>query len=58
MKRIEETELEKVMGGTNTYITGPIMEAFVSIIDFIYQTGEKVGSAIRRMSEDNMCPLK
>ena len=58
MKKIEEQELEKVIGGTNTYITGPIIEAFVSVIEFIYQTGEKVGSSIRRMSEDSMCPIK
>ena len=57
MKKIEEEKLENIKGG-NTSITGPIINAFVNIIKVIQEAGQAFGSGIRRISEDNLCPLE
>ena len=55
MKDINEQELDKIKGGN---ISGPIINAVVSIIEVLKNAGYALGSGIRRISEDNLCPLK
>lgn len=57
MTRIEEKNLEKITGGDSTSITGPVINAFVNIINLIRDAGYDLGSGIRRMAEDEVCPL-
>ena len=57
MKRIEESQLDKIYGGTNT-VTGPIINAIVNVINVIKNAGYSLGSGIRRISEKNICPLQ
>ena len=57
MKEINETKLDSIKGG-NTSITGPIINALVNVIEAIKNAGFSLGSGIRRISEDNLCPLK
>lgn len=57
MEKIEEDKLNNIKGGTNS-ITGPIVNAFVNVIKVIQDAGQKLGSGIRRISEDNLCPLE
>lgn len=55
MKNIKEDKLDKIKGGN---ISGPIINAVVSIIEVLKNAGYSLGSGIRRIAEDNLCPLK
>jgi len=57
MKKIEDERLDTITGG-NTTVTGPIINAFVSVIKVIQEAGQALGSGIRRISENNLCPLE
>lgn len=58
MKRLEEEKLDKIKGGTAASITGPIINALVNVINCLQQAGYALGSGIRRISEDKICPLE
>lgn len=55
MKKTNEKELEQIIGGTN--FTGALVNSLVSLMQTIMDTGNRIGSAIRRITEGNMCPL-
>ena len=55
MTSIDENNLEKIKGGN---ISGPIINAVVSVIEALKNAGYSLGSGIRRIAEDNLCPLK
>ena len=57
MKTIENNELNKICGG-NTTLSGPIINALVNVINALKDAGYSLGSGIRRIAEDNLCPLK
>ena len=57
MKKVEVEKLESVVGGTTT-INGPIINAVVNVINALKDAGYSIGSGVRRMVENNMCPLK
>ena len=57
MEKIKEEELDSINGGS-TSVSGPIINAVVSIINLIKDAGYSLGSGIRRISENNLCPLK
>lgn len=57
MSKLDNEKLENIVGGSST-ITGTILSAFTNIIRILYDAGEGVGSAIRRLSENELCPLK
>ncbi len=57
MEQIKTEALETIYGG-NTSITGPIITGLVSIIKILKEAGYSLGSGIRRISENNLCPLK
>ena len=54
MKVIKESNLDRIKGGN---ISGPI-NAVVSVIEALKNAGYSLGSGIRRIAEDNLCPLK
>ena len=56
MNRIDDCKLETIVGGAS--ISGTILNAFTNIIRILYEAGSGVGSAIRRLSENNLCPLE
>ena len=56
MNRIDDCILETIVGGAS--ISGTILNAFTNIIRILYEAGSGVGSAIRRLSENNLCPLE
>lgn len=56
MIKIEDDKLDRISGGDST-ITGPIINAIVNIITLIREAGYDLGSGIRRMAEDEVCPL-
>lgn len=56
MKNLSEQELLLIVGGIN--ITGTIINAFTSAGKFIYGLGQNFGSAIRRISTNNLCKCR
>ena len=57
MSRIEEEKLNAIEGGT-TSITGPIITAVTTVIKLIKDAGYALGSGVRRISENSLCPLE
>lgn len=58
MTKIEEEKLENIIGGaSSSYLSGPVINAFVNIMKLLMEAGSSVGSSIRRIAEDNVCPL-
>ena len=55
MKKIENEKLDEIKGGET--LTGPIINGIVSIIKILYDAGYALGSGIRRISENDLCPL-
>jgi hypothetical protein len=58
MKQIEENNLNEIYGGTSTYITSALVNAIVNVIKVLKDAGYSVGSSIRRISENDLCPLE
>lgn len=58
MKNIKEEELDKIMGGQLENVTGPIINAIVGVVKVLQDAGYNIGSGIRRIVENNTCPLK
>ena len=57
MKKLEDDNLNNISGGA-TSISGPIINAIVNVINVLRDAGYATGSSIRRISENNLCPLK
>ena len=58
MRRLNNHELALVVGGFSFNLTGVIINALVNAGKFIFDTGRNVGSSIRRISGNNLCPLR
>ena len=56
MIKINTEELNSIVGGTS--ITGPIINAIVNVIKVLQDAGHSLGSGIRRISENHLCPLE
>ena len=57
MKKIDSELTMKIFGGTNT-ISGPIINAIANVISLIKDAGYSIGSGIRRIVENELCPLE
>ncbi len=58
MQTVEEEKLEKLIGGaSSSYLSGPIINAFVNVMKLLMEAGNGLGSSIRRIAEDDVCPL-
>ena len=56
MKEIKEEDLNIISGG-NISVSGPVINAVVNVIKVLKDAGYQLGSGIRRISENNLCPL-
>ena len=56
MNRISDEKLEEVIGGAS--VSGTIINAFTTVIKVLRDAGIGVGSAIRRVHDDKLCPLE
>ena len=54
--KVLDNELDKIIGGSS--VNGTLLNAFTTIIKFIYEVGEGIGSSLRRIGEGDLCPLK
>ena len=57
MKKLDNETLNKIRGG-DSYVSGPIIGAIVSIIKLLQDAGYSVGSGFRRIHDEEYCPLK
>ncbi len=57
MKKINIDKLDCITGGGDT-VSGTVIKAFIDVIELFVDAGRGVGSAIRRIAEGNICPLK
>jgi len=59
MKVCKNYELDYVIGGTTiSSLSGTLVNSFANLIKVLMDTGSKVGSSIRRIREDSICPLE
>ncbi|MBR2828908.1 MAG: hypothetical protein IKE70_06735 [Bacilli bacterium] len=58
MNLLEEEKLEEIKGGNTDPISGPIINAVVAVINVLKGAGYSLGSGIRRIADNNLCPLK
>lgn len=56
MKEIKSDNLVKITGGTT--LTATVINALVNVIKVLKDAGYSLGSGIRRISENNICPLE
>lgn len=57
MKEVNNETLNRIYGGS-TSISGPIINGVVNIVKVLRDAGYALGSGIRRISEDKLCPLE
>ena len=57
MTIVKDEELEMIAGG-DSYVTGPVINAVVSIIKLVKEAGYDLGSGFRRMAVGEICPLE
>lgn len=57
MKLVENEKLDKIVGGSDS-ITGTVINAIVNLIKMLQEAGYSMGSGIRRLAEDEACPLE
>lgn len=56
MVELKNDDLLKIVGGWS--ITGTLINALVGAGKFIYSTGQALGSSLRRIGSNNVCPLR
>jgi len=56
MSKNTNKKLETIYGGAT--ISSSFVNAFTNIIKILMEAGHNFGSAIRRISEDRVCPLE
>ena len=56
MKKINDKDLLLIVGGATT-LSGTILNQLNKLISILVDAGKSLGSSIRRISEDKICPL-
>lgn len=56
MEQIKKDELYQIKGGTS--LSSAMVSSFTSMIKALFAIGQNLGSSLRRIHEDMMCPLK
>lgn len=56
MKKINDKDLLLIVGGAST-LSGTILNQLNKLINILVDSGKSLGSSIRRISEDKICPL-
>ena len=56
MKKINDKDLLLIVGGATT-LSGTILNQLNKLISILVDSGKSLGSSIRRISEDKICPL-
>ena len=56
MNKIKNNDLVKIIGGAS--ITSSLINSFVRLVDSLLDVGRRLGSSLRRISTNNLCPMK
>ena len=56
MKKLSDIEIQKIEGG-NSYITAAFISSITRAGNCILDVGRSIGSAIRRIYENDICSL-
>ena len=56
MKKINDKDLLLIVGGAST-LSGTILNQLNKLISILVDSGKSLGSSIRIISEDKICPL-
>lgn len=56
MKKINDKDLLLIVGGAST-LSGTILNQLNKLVSILVDSGKSLGSSIRRISEDKICPL-
>lgn len=56
MNKIEEEKLSKIEGGMS--FSNSILNAVTGLFKLLIDAGRSLGSSVRRINEDKMCPLE
>lgn len=54
---MKNKKLDNVYGGTSFSLTSSFINAFVNFMKVLNDAGIGIGSSIRRVKENNVCPL-
>jgi len=57
MRVLNSEESSKVLGGNVVY-TAAFIGAICKVVDLLFNIGESIGSAIRRSTDHDICPIK
>ena len=57
MKKLNKEQLVKIKGGA-AGLTSSMLNALVRTVSVMFSVGQAVGSAIRRITEGELCPLE
>lgn len=55
MHEVGKKELVQVVGGVS--ISGTLINSFSTVLKTVYSLGKSLGSALRRISANDLCPL-
>lgn len=58
MNKISKKRLLEIGGGATNTISGTVINAFTGIIKLLLDAGEGVGSSLRRIKDNKICPLE
>ena len=58
MDTINEKELDIIKGGTVGSLSGTVINAISAIIKMVREAGYDIGSGIRRIIQNDYCPLE
>ena len=56
MKNLTREELKKISGGS-TSLTSSMLNYLGDLIEILISAGQKLGSSIRRIGSNKICPL-
>lgn len=57
MSVIKDDKLSEISGGETT-ITGTLLSAVGDVLKLLYDVGHAVGSSIRRLADNDLCPIE
>lgn len=56
MRKLTEEELGMLVGGVA--LSGTLLNAVTSLLKVLFDAGKALGSSLRRLEENEICPLK
>ncbi len=58
MERVKNEEMKNIKGGGTITFNATFLNAIYKISSLVFDIGKELGSSIRRISTDSVCPVK